>query len=184
MVGTAYRGWSYEEVSKAGTYTWARIGGDLHHCLWISQSSATGAPGRPVSGSCPPAQKVPLAVFISTFTDGRTWSNAKGNDGRPARLSPHGDCAVHNGTVDGWGNVQPWLTRSVPSHQLVGALTIGRDGVRTVGKNQVLVRYASRDGRYVMVRAARYGKNDGDGHQSWFFVQSSCLQLPKADQQR
>jgi hypothetical protein len=178
VVGTAYQGWSYEEKARDRSYAWARIGGDLHACLWIFRSRKAGTNGRDVSGECGPAHKWDHQEFVSTFTDGRTWSNRRGNDGLPAILRPHGDCAAPNGEVDGWGNVQPWRTRSAPSQPLKGYLKVGLDGASKTGSSQVLVRYASKDGKYVMVHATRYGKNDGKGRQNWFFVQASCLQLP------
>jgi hypothetical protein len=176
VIGTAYRDWSARDEGVPGTYAWARVGGDLHRCVWIYRDATTPG-GRDVAGSCGAPRQHTDDEFKRLFTNGMIGSNKAGNDGAPALLRPHGDCAVHNGKVDGWGNVKPWLATTEPTRRLREALTVGVDGTSTSNGHPVKWRYVTRDGKFVMVHATRYDPNEGRGHQNWFFVQRSCLQL-------
>lgn len=177
VIGTAYRDWSLSDEGATSGYAWARIGGDLHHCMWISEKATTTRKGRLVSGACGAPRQYTGDEFRRLFTNGMIGSNKAGNDGAPVLLRPKGDCVITNGKIDGWGNVKPWQTTSDPSRRLRGALTVGKDGASTSHGDLVKWRYVTRDGKYVMIHASRYGKTDGKGAQGWFFVQRSCLSI-------
>jgi hypothetical protein len=177
VVGTAYKGWSIRDEGNQGAYAWARVGGNLRHCLWIYRN-ATAKGGRLVAGSCGAPRAYPSgSEFRRRFTNGMIGSNKANTDGAPIRLRPHGTCTVRNGKIDGWGNVEPWRAKTRPSHKLRGALTLGLDGRSTTGRHQVKWRYVTKDGKFVMVHATRYDPNDGRGRQNWFFISRDCLPL-------
>jgi hypothetical protein len=177
VIGTAYKNWSVRDEGNHGAYAWARVGGSLRHCVWIYRKATTTKDGRIVSGSCGEPRKYQGSTFKKLFTNGMIGSSNNGRDGAPIRLQPHGACVVNSGKIDGFGNVQPWRAHTMPSDVLPGALALGTDGVTTTGKNLVKWRYVTRDGRYAMVHATRYGTNDGRGHQGWFFISRDCLPL-------
>jgi hypothetical protein len=177
VIGTAYKRWSVRIDGGRQTYAWARVGGNLSRCVWIFYKATTPG-GRTISKACGAPRAYPSGEeFKRRFTNGMIGSNAQGNDGRPVKLQPHGGCAVQNGKIDGWGNVEPWSATSKPSRKLPGALTVGVDGTATSGKNLVRWRYVSRDGAYALIHATKYGDNNGKGHQNWFFVRRDCLPL-------
>jgi hypothetical protein len=184
VIGTAYRDWSVRDEGGSGGYSWARVGGDLNRCLWISHGATTTNHGRVFGKPCGAPRASTGAEFKKLFTNGWIGSNKAGNDGKPVLLRPTGDCVVRDGKIDGWGNVKPWRAKTDPTHRLTGALTVGSDGASTSRGYLVKARYITRDGRFVMVHATRYGRADGrfdpGSHglgQDWFFVQRSCLRI-------
>jgi hypothetical protein len=63
--------------------------------------------------------------------------------------------------------VKPWLVPAQPTNQLAN--------VSLTAEDQVLWRYVSADGGWVMVRAPKFGATDGTSTQGWMFIQRACL---------
>ena len=162
VVGTAYRGDTIDvQQVQSGGYRWGHVNGNLDVCAWTSDSALSQGPAAP--DVC--RHEAPRAV--ERFTNGQV--SPAGTDGTPARFTPTAPgCNTYpNRAVPGFGNVKPWLVPAQPTNQLAN--------VSLTAQDQVLWRYVSADGGWVMVRVPKFGATDGTGTQSWMFVQRACL---------
>jgi hypothetical protein len=164
VVGTAYRGDTVDvQQEQSGGYRWGRVYGNVNMCAWTFGGALSQGPTTP--DVC--RHEAPRAV--EGFTNGQIGSNPAGNDGAPARVTPtaRGCNTYPNRSVPGFGNVKPWLVPAQPTNQLAN--------VSLTAQDQVLWRYVSTDGGWVMVRVPKFGATDGTGTQGWMFIQRACL---------
>lgn len=161
VVGTAYRDWTFDAQGDADAgYRWGRVFGDLNTCLWIYEGAVAG--DGATSQSC---SETPRIMPVEEFTNGQIGGGA--DDGASVATVPGPGCATHDGAhLLGYGNVRPWLVPAVASAPVPTSVVAGAN---------VLWRYVSRDGAFVMVRDPAAGSTDGVGVQSWFFLPRACL---------
>lgn len=127
-------------------------GGPIRHCGTVRPSELRG--GSRAAGP----SRCRRPVRLRSFSNGVTTAFPSTALGSQARLFTGESCSA--GDLVAWGNVHPWRVRSTPTDRFGPLL----EGII------VNFRYASRDGRWAMVRG------DGWVRQSkWFFVRSACL---------
>lgn len=135
------------QQDQNGGYRWGRVYGGIDICAWTF--SAALSQGPPTQDVCRHDHRK-----VEGFTNGEVGTNSADNDGLPAQFTPTAPgCNTYpDGSVPGFGNVQPWLVPARPADQLVN--------VSLTAADQVLWRYVSADGGWVMVRVPKFGPTD------------------------
>jgi len=169
VIGNAYRGWTDDMQGAAqfssgpgnpkGTYyRWGFLYGEgFDRCAWIDEGEV-GERVAVEADRCGAPQEIDTGMFLATYTNGT--HNALAGDGSPTHMNYAG-----SGCTDrfGYGNVAPWKVPAIPANS-VGRVPNGKE---------LLWRYVSRDGKWVMVRDPA----PAAGGPNWYFVQRGCLGL-------
>jgi hypothetical protein len=171
VIGNAYPGW-HDDVQgepqfasgpgnpNGAYYRWGYLYGEsFDHCAWIDNSRTDNAGPVEPGAKCGPSQQFDTPYFVATFTNGLL--NPSFGDGPPTHMNFAGPgCSDKNG----YGNVDPWKVPATPDNSF-GPV---RDG------SQLLWRYVSKDGNWVMVLDPSH---DGVSLPNWYFVHRGCVSL-------
>jgi hypothetical protein len=143
------------------SYRWGFLFGEsFDRCAWIADDAASGTVDEPGS-KCGSPQEIDTPYFFAEYTDG--IHNDLAGDGSVTHMHYAGSgCSDRNG----YGNVEPWKVPATP-HNALGPIADG---------TELLWRYVSKDGRWVLVR----DPHGEAGHPNWFFVHRGCVSLANA----
>jgi hypothetical protein len=170
VIGNAYPGWTdiiqgaaqFSEGAgnpNGAYYRWGFLyGEDFDRCAWIGNNTITADTSTHGADDCGSPQQINDDYFFPEFTDG--IHNHLAGDGSVTNMQYDG---AGCDDVNGYGNVEPWRVPATPNNS-VGAIPNG---------HELLWRYVSKDGDWVMVRDPSPPANQPN----WFFVHRGCVSV-------
>jgi hypothetical protein len=166
IIGNAYAGWTDviqgnpEGGGNGLTYRWGYLYGPrFDACAWIGSGQSTAT--QNANDMCGTPQQQDTPYFVATYTDGTVSPGV--SDGSPTTRTGAAGCGT------GYGNVEPWEVPATPGSPRTVAST-----------DNLLWRYVSKDGNWVMVRDTDTPStqgNPGATIPNWFFMPRDCLNL-------
>ncbi len=175
VIGNAYPGWTDLVQGNAqfsggpgnpngASYRWGYLYGEnFDFCAWVDASTTKPTGSTSPGAKCGSPQEIDTPYFVAHFTNGT--HNHLAGDGSLTHMHYAGSgCTDKNG----YGNVEPWRVPATPANKF-GVVPDGQE---------LLWRYVSRDGNWVMVRQPG---EIAAGRPNWYFVRRGCVSLANAD---